>query len=683
MKLNLQELRKFKTSDTIYVLGSGPSILDITSEEWKHIKSKDSIGFNHWYVHDHQPTFYDLSYLADYQFESKETSMYYLASTKSQTSKFILNNNIASFNLEYFKDKDYYQTHINHFDFFEKDIENINKSSDNEIGIYAKYWTKDFFNYYDYPFGELLPNPDYIFKSRGQLFATIQLSVLLGYTDIRLVGVDLLNENKFQDNIKEAPKSAKSPLAEGGTIKVQEDHMNNALHPNKTHNTAQATKDTDYLGIHKLISIFNERRLKPTGIDLSVTNKASLMTTVGIPFRAITEDIQMPKITFCIPSKTNLRYLKTCIPSIRKNAYRKDHDIIIFVDSDEDGTVEWLEENKEELNFKFAVNPDLGKRLFGIGKAYDTCIEAAETDICMIFHADMMLGKNADWNAYKCLTSKSAVCATRIEPPIHPNNGEKILVDFGMWPEEFKEEEFNKYVLEHLEDRKVTDGIFAPWMIYKKEFLDLGGHDPIMHSCREDSDVFNRMALAGFKFRQPWNSLVYHLTGRGAGSFDGDPERHAAWKKAMDNSTKEFIRKWGSNVNHTGLMKPIVAPRYDIGFKIYGCNLELLSVLEPWCSDILIEDEMQVLTTRYIEQEQKNTQSNLSEKIKTVPLQVLKNEIVVEIDRATFNNQDFQILQQLPSIIKDSGEVGEFELGNLKIIITQMNEYQNELINVK
>ena len=59
------------------------------------------------------------------------------------------------------------------------------------------------------------------------------------------------------------------------------------------------------------------------------------------------------------------------------------------------------------------------------------------------------------------------------------------------------------------------------------------------------------------------------------------------------------------------------------------------------------------------------------------------NEIVVEIDRATFNNQDFQILQQLPSIIKDSGEIGEFELSNLKIKITQMNEYQNNLIKVQ
>ena len=56
----------------------------------------------------------------------------------------------------------------------------------------------------------------------------------------------------------------------------------------------------------------------------------------------------MEKITFCIPSKSNLRYLKTCIPSIRKNAYRNDHDIIIFVDSDEDGTIDWLKEVKKK-----------------------------------------------------------------------------------------------------------------------------------------------------------------------------------------------------------------------------------------------------------------------------------------------------------------------------------------------
>ena len=189
----------------------------------------------------------------------------------------------------------------------------------------------------------------------------------------------------------------------------------------------------------------------------------------------------MEKITFCIPSKTNLRYLKTCIPSIRKNAFKKDHDIIVFVDSDEDGTIEWLEQVKDQYNLTYYINPDLGKRLFGIGKAYDYCIEKSTTDIFMIFHADMMLGKNADLNAFNCLKPKTAVCSTRIEPPIHPNDGEKIQIDFGMWPEEFKKDEFNAYVESQLNGTKTTNGIFAPWMMYRDEFLSIGGHDPIMH----------------------------------------------------------------------------------------------------------------------------------------------------------------------------------------------------------
>lgn len=353
----------------------------------------------------------------------------------------------------------------------------------------------------------------------------------------------------------------------------------------------------------------------------------------------------MDKITFCIPSKTNLRYLKTCIPSIRENAHRKDHDIIIFVDSDEDGTIEWLKETQDQYNFKYYVNPELGKNLYGIGKAYDYCIKKSTTDVFMIFHADMMLGKDADLKAYNYLKEKTVVCSTRIEPPLHPNNGEKILIDFGIWPEEFKKEEFNQYVEEHLNDTKLSEGIFAPWMMYKSEFLEiLGGHDPIMHSCREDSDLFNRMLLAGFNFIQPWNSLVYHLTGRGAGSFDGDPERHKKWQDDMNKSTLAFIKKWGQNVNHTNLMKPIVYPIYKKSLKIVNSNPQLDQILEPWFNG--------------------------------------GEDIIVETDGNQFTQQDFQIIQQLPAIIQDSGEIGIFKLGNLTITINSLQEYQNDLIKV-
>jgi glycosyltransferase involved in cell wall biosynthesis len=351
----------------------------------------------------------------------------------------------------------------------------------------------------------------------------------------------------------------------------------------------------------------------------------------------------MNKITFCIPSKSNLRYLKTCIPSIRENAYRDDHEIIIFVDSNEDGTIEWLEQVKDQYNLTYYVNPKLGEKLYGIGKAYDYCIEHSTTDVFMIFHADMMLGKHADFKAYQQLKEKTVVCSTRVEPPIHPNGGEKILIDFGMWPEEFKKEEFNKYVEEHLDDTKTTEGIFAPWMMFKKEYIEiLGGHDPLLHSCREDSDLFNRMLLAGFNFIQPWSSLVYHLTGRGAGSFDGDPERHKKWQEDMNNSTIAFIKKWGTNIQHTPLMKPIVSPVYRKSIKIINSNLGLENALNMWFND--------------------------------------GQDIIVEVDGNNFTSQDMQVIQQLNNIIKDSGSIGTFEIGNLKITINSLNEYQNNLI---
>jgi len=306
----------------------------------------------------------------------------------------------------------------------------------------------------------------------------------------------------------------------------------------------------------------------------------------------------------------------------------------------------------------------------------------------MIFHADMMLGKNADKLAYDHLVYKTVVSATRVEPPLHPNNGEKILMDFGMWPEEFKEDEFDVFVDTFKEDTKVTDGVFAPWMMYKKEFLAIGGHDERMHSCREDSDVFNRLELAGFTFVQPWNSMVYHLTGRGAGSFGGDEARHAAWQNDMIRSTKEFIRKWGSNVKHTALMHPIIIPKYNIAFVVDNCTLQAIEALEPWCDRLYIKgslDSIAHLQADYINKEAEHTSFSLVKRVLSDMHNDAdgENDIVVRIDGRTFDGDDFIYIQQLSEIIKESGTTNAtFELGHLLITINSINELQINLINV-
>jgi len=392
----------------------------------------------------------------------------------------------------------------------------------------------------------------------------------------------------------------------------------------------------------------------------------------------------MKKITICIPSKSNLRYLKMAIPSIRKNESQRN-DIIVYVDEDNDGTVEWMDKNAEQYGVKVIVNPFLGKKLTGIGKAYDKCVEASETEVFMIGHCDMYYCKNFDKNGLEHLQKGTVVALTRIEPPLHPNNGEKILKDFGMYPEDLEEEKLSEYVEQHLQDDKITNGIFAPWIMYKSDHQAIGGHDVRMHSCREDSDIFNRMSLAGYKFVQPWNAFVYHMAGRGAGSFgnadtEEDRIRHEKWKKNMNNSTREFIRKWGSNVKHSALMEPIIAPIYDIGIKVSNGNLQLLAMLEPWCNDIYIDCD----SYPYIEEEQYNTSDILPAKIH--PLEVLgNNDVILKIDGKVFTQHDYQMVMEMGSILKQSGRVGKSKLGqfNIFVEINKFVEKQNELIVCK
>jgi hypothetical protein len=223
--------------------------------------------------------------------------------------------------------------------------------------------------------------------------------------------------------------------------------------------------------------------------------------------------------------------------------------------------------------------------------------------------------------------------------------------------------------------------------MYKEDFLAIGGHDPLFApQSKEDSDLFNRFVLNGYKIIQSWDALVYHFTSRGSRfnkhSGGAAGKNSDEWLYTTTKNGKNFIRKWGHFVKHDPLMKPIIIPKYDIGFRIFNCNSEFLELLEPWCTTLLIDDEMQVLTSFYLDKEQKNTIIDLSKKIKTTPFNVLKNEIIVEIDKNSFNQQDFQIIQQLPEIIKDSGDIGIYQLGNLTLKIKSLNEYQDSLIQL-
>lgn len=48
----------FKTSDTLYVMGGGGSILALPEKAWEDIRAADSFGMNLWLYHEHVPTWF-------------------------------------------------------------------------------------------------------------------------------------------------------------------------------------------------------------------------------------------------------------------------------------------------------------------------------------------------------------------------------------------------------------------------------------------------------------------------------------------------------------------------------------------------------------------------------------------------------------------------------------------------
>ena len=389
------------------------------------------------------------------------------------------------------------------------------------------------------------------------------------------------------------------------------------------------------------------------------------------------------KISFIQPSRNNLKYLKWSYDAIRKN--QGDHTVQICVadDASTDDTWEWCQKKMSTDEHFSAIRNDTGQRL-GHTILYDRLInEVAIHDIAMIYHADMYLCPGALDAIEKEIKEGVIVSLTRIEPPLHPDGPEKILKDFGVEPEEFKEDDLLQFISNRVPNNDTTEGIFAPWAFYRTDFQEIGGHDPLYApQSKEDSDIFNRFHLNGIKFVQTWHGCVYHMTCRGsrrntadkaANIYQDSPE----WLAQNMRSTRNFIRKWGHFVKHNALMKPIVPPKYDVGIHIENTTGQLLEVLEPWCTSMYTDINFQ----SYVHMEQPNTSINILNKMYGIEEDVT-NDVIIYIDGNSFSNDDMYFIQEISSIIADNGDVGEFELGNLRIVIKDMRTYEQELIKL-
>jgi glycosyltransferase involved in cell wall biosynthesis len=387
----------------------------------------------------------------------------------------------------------------------------------------------------------------------------------------------------------------------------------------------------------------------------------------------------MQKITFVLPSRNNLEFLKLAYKSIRD--LETKHEVLVLDDASVDGTQEWITSlNDEDLITYY--NP--GPERIGIVGMFDKGIEMARTEIIFAFHADMVAAPKLDKNILKHLKPGVVVSATRIEPPLHPPGVEKITQDFGVEDNEFKWNEFNEFCLKTIEENKdkTTEGIFAPWCMYKSDFL---GHDELFApQSKEDSDLFNRFVLSGYKVIQSWDGLVYHFTSRGS-RFNkhvggGAGKNSNEWLYTTTKNGRNFIRKWGHFVKHDPYMKPIIPNKYNIGFAVHNCSYELLSALEPWCDRIYIDNDSFI--SRYVNEEQPNTTMDLLTRVMNIKSQnpTDYDDVIVEFDATKLTQQSYQLIQQLPEILTESGEIGVFELDIFNIAISSLELHTPKLL---
>jgi len=370
--------------------------------------------------------------------------------------------------------------------------------------------------------------------------------------------------------------------------------------------------------------------------------------------------------TVIIPSFNTLEHLKNTYESIKR--YGGDVNVIIIDDASEDGTAEWLEELKDN-SLDFIISEERRGHTYW----YDEGMRRAKTDIVSILHSDMIIGPGYFENLLKHLQKGKVICATRIEPPIHPAGKEKIVRDFGDDADKFKWEAFEQFVTSEKDKEKdvTTRGIFAPWMLYKEDHLSIGGHDQRFAPYGyEDSDIFNRWINNGFEMVQARDSFCYHMTCRGHRWNAGVVIENSDYRDTMSRCEREFIRKWGDWISNDQYQHPIINPKYDRGIIIKNCNQELLGMLEPWADTIYVDCEYR----EYIDQESKRTGIDLWSKIK--PYNAEKaNDVLVEINAETFTQQDYIYIRQLSAILNQNKPTpGEFNLNNLKLNIIKYEE---------
>ena len=409
----------------------------------------------------------------------------------------------------------------------------------------------------------------------------------------------------------------------------------------------------------------------------------------------------MKQISFCINTAVNeINHIKLLFSSLEKNLSSKEHEFIVFIDSDNQGTFEWLLTQKETFpNLKILKN-NL-PICYGYSRNINEMFEQASNDIVSYLQSDMVICKDYDKIVLEHVKPGIFLCATRVEPPLHPPGPEKITQDFGLDPTLFKLDAFTQFV-EQNKSNKMTGDFFAPFTLYKKDWIDVGGHNTLFRRSREDSDVLIRLVLNGVKVVQTWEALVYHFTctsSRGPAWFNKQDIQAQQRLKIQQEADRwelcRFTITWGA-FKHGDLTKEGYekSKYYNVVANIKNIkDINTFYNFEMFFNQVYVEDEniitqMQTIydnqhkaanhllnITDEVWEEYKYMYNKLNASDRIIHSNFLDKEekdIIVEFDLEKVDYSYVNsFLIHLQQIIDETEELGEFEYGPFKFTINK------------
>jgi hypothetical protein len=305
------------------------------------------------------------------------------------------------------------------------------------------------------------------------------------------------------------------------------------------------------------------------------------------------------KITFATNTGPNtLEHTKLLLKSLQQNLDNKHHEILVFIDSDNDGTFEYLKSIKKDFyDLKIVthkINPVVGPE-----RNCNLIVDLAKYDVVSYLQNDMVVSKHYDTQVLDNLEDNMILSSTRIEPPLHGESHVTFTYDFGLSPNEFNFNNFVEYA-ETIKSNKHLEYFFAPYTFHKTTWNKLGGYDTLFRRSRCDSDLVQRCMHLGIKLKQTYAANVYHFTctsSRGKDWFKKDNQsaqhRVKLQELADQIELRRFVKKWG-NFNHG----ETVLTKYDCDLVIKTDNEELMINaayrLEPYFSKVWVKAQSMI-----------------------------------------------------------------------------------------